>query len=304
MKTLYNIDNKVHTSQKSSFRLGLSSVRILGLTLVFLHGLQMTSWADDDDPDQYKLTQIGQIVPGAAASAARVADLKIQALTASAENAATALQEVAKKIQRHNDACQALKEKIETYGQQVETHNAAVEAEKAQFAQQNAQVEALNSRIDASNALDPEDRDEGTVEALNSEAARLSQWGGELEAAKDRLNAEETQLEAKRSELESENTTLEQEEDALNSEQKALEFKKELAWKQLQECVEYAKQIHAKFAAEFSDGAGGYAVPRNTSSTLERLKEMSSKVFDGNTDRPELTPDLIKPPFQVTPTSQ
>jgi len=137
----------------------------------------------------------------------------------------------------------------------------------------------------ASNALPPERRNAATV-------ARLNTWKQRLDSRQAVLTQEQTTLEKERvTALNFEKSAIsadKMEYDRLVSLRKRLQARQGEAYRQLKQCHEYALVIR-KLLADPSRIERSEVPSKTWHATEELLKEWSSKGFDGNTDKPQLT---------------
>jgi hypothetical protein len=133
----------------------------------------------------------------------------------------------------------------------------------------------------ASNSLAPDRRDPATV-------SRVNNWGQRVNASKAQLDQEASLLNQEREVVESKRIAtlsyrdgaaerLTATHDSLEAKIKAHEFKKGLAYRQLQQCADYAVQIRKLLATKFNVHEVFSPI---LDGTMERLKAQSSTGFD------------------------
>jgi hypothetical protein len=133
----------------------------------------------------------------------------------------------------------------------------------------------------ASNSLAPERRDPATVSRINDWAKKVNDRKALLEEERALVNQERELVESKRqaalSYQQGATARLKEMHDALEAKIKAHNFKKGLAYQQLQQCADYAVKIRKILATKFNDAEVFSPI---LNGTMERLKKASGSGFD------------------------
>ncbi|PYI94038.1 MAG: hypothetical protein DME97_03985 [Verrucomicrobia bacterium] len=133
----------------------------------------------------------------------------------------------------------------------------------------------------ASNSLAPEKRNPATVAQINAWADRVSASKGQLDQEVSLVNQEREVVESKRQAVlsyqEGATQRLEAIHASLEAKVKAHEFKKELAYRQLKQCADYAVEIRKILATKFNDAEVFSPI---LNGAMEKLKAQSNGGFD------------------------
>ena len=151
-----------------------------------------------------------------------------------------------------------------------------------------------NTAVAANNALAPEQRSAANVASLNSEKTELDTWHGKLDTWKSSLDDAKAKLDAQRAVLLDQKRQYETAFQAAFDKVQASQLKLKGILDQLIICANYADKCRALLSSKFNytytgaaaTGFFGSPVYRGSladlNTDLERLKNLSSKPWDGN----------------------
>jgi chromosome segregation ATPase len=228
-------------------------------------------------------------------SARRTTELAMAAVAADVDQLKAKQDALDKEFKAFNKQLDAVKADLNSQKKALDVELDAFEARMDAFIGEmkgyNAEVDDQRAQVDASNSLRADQRNAATVNRLNA-------WG-------DRLDAKKASLESKRNALDREGEAYDRKaekydkyrenkiaemtaaHDKLIKRQEDLTPKLGEAYRQLQICYRYAKEIDKllsdKYGVNVSTSTGVMA------DVGERLKELSNAGFDGNADKPALT---------------
>jgi len=207
---------------------------------------------------------------------------ELKAETASLAEEQKQLDQEDAKLKEKQKSEQALVDQLdarfaEAYGQ----YNSKLSAYQQRLRIHDADAAKQNAAAAASNALPAQHRNPATVSQVND-------WGQRVDASKTRLDQEKSLLDQERELVESKRTEvlayqegaterLKAMEAALEAKKKAFRFKKELAYRQLRQCAEYAQKIRNRLETDFKQPQPFSVI---LDDTLDQLKKESTKGFD------------------------
>jgi len=149
-----------------------------------------------------------------------------------------------------------------------------------------------NADIAASNALQPTQRVQATVNSLNSQKAELDSWLVKLNTWKASLDATKAKLDADRDVLLQQKQQYETAYQSAMEKLKASQLKLKAILDQLILCANYADKCRGLLVSKFhytaTSTTGFFGTPvyqasiADLNTNLERIKHLSGKVWDGN----------------------
>jgi chromosome segregation ATPase len=288
-------------------RAWLVAFLILALGFADVMLFAQASRADDTivtSAGTYKLLDPAKLVDATAVrSAVRTIELATIAAAADVNQAEKGVRGTQDKIARNNDAAAKMMEEARIYTAAAKNLKDRQDALDRQTVPLVQRLNDHNERVRANNSLPPEKRSPATIAALKAEETQLGTERGNNQKTQDGYNNEAIALNKQKADLVARGDAVDKQATQLDTEMAAMKLKLGKAYRQLQACADYSKQMKV-LMAKYNVGASPHyiGVSSEAMGTLERLKELSGQAFgDNGPGKPALDPKDVKPPSRVTP---
>lgn len=268
------------------------------LAFVFLIAFHFTLMAQTEITSQgttYKLPDIGELKsPEALRSAAATAQLAAGALTTEAAGLNASAKAAEADLTVLGDKVADYRSKLDSYNKNtLGPYTEDLNQYKANLDKYTSLVNAYNSEVAASDALPATQRDPAKIASLNGRKAGFDDWLGKLNTWKGTLDVKKAQADLELQNLNNIREVLLPQYNDGKQRLSDLRARFKLAYDQLLACKAYADKCKATLKANYptytgiaTTGPFGTKVWSGTMSDLqtsmERLKALSGKVFDGN----------------------
>jgi hypothetical protein len=268
------------------------------LTLVFLLACHLTLMAQTEITSQgttYKLPDIGELKsPEALKSAAATAQMAAGALTAESAGLSASAKAAETEINNLGDKVKDYRGKLDSYNKNtLGPYTEDLNRYKLNLDKYSGLVNTYNSEVAASDALPANQRDPNKIANLNGRKVGLDDWKGKLDTWKGTLDVKKAAADQELQMLNDIRQGLLPQYTAGKQKLSDLQARLKLAYQQLLDCKAYADKCKATLKAQYptytgiaTTGALGTKVWSGTiadlQTSMERLKALSGKVFDGN----------------------
>jgi len=224
-------------------------------------------------------------------SAERTSELAMAAVASDAGKLEAKQKKLDEDTTAYNDKFKAAKTEFDSraadYKIALNKYDGLKSVHQGRNAAYTTEVNSQAAEVAQSDALPATQRSQANVNRLNTWKARLDEQRATLMGEKRNLDLQKAALDVQQSGIldfaKKAQTDLQSQYDSLKLRQQELHIKQGDAYRQLQLCYNYAKQIKKILADKYhlSTPAGSPA----WTGAEERLKELSNRGFDGNTDK-------------------
>ncbi|MBL4887328.1 MAG: hypothetical protein JKZ03_02515 [Flavobacteriaceae bacterium] len=228
----------------------------------------------------FKLTPPGDLVgPTAARSAQRVAELAISALANDVEKIISDKKDLISEINDNEGDWRKYDNEHDGYKRIAKDYRAKNDRYSNELNNYTSDLNYHNSETGTYNSKAQENRDRATYQRLMTSKARLDGWKRNLDYTMGGLQRDYSELEKERIALTRVYDDLKGQEDKLYSRLSNLKFKEGMAYKQLVQLNDYAKEISGLL-----EKLGYHPLPLatyNLNTLIEQLKAISGEGWDG-----------------------